>query len=85
MEGVPTIKVSKEKIAEGTDIITFLSESGIFPSKGEARKMLQGGGISINKNKIDATELLLKDIELLNDKYFLIQKGKRNYYLVIAD
>ena len=85
MEGVPTIKVSKEKIAEVIDIITFLSESGIFPSKGEARKMLQGGGVSINKNKIDSTELLLKDIELLNDKYFLIQKGKRNYYLVIAE
>ncbi|MGG2383158.1 hypothetical protein, partial [Salmonella enterica] len=53
LEGVPTVEVSKQQIAEGYEIVSFLADTQIFPSKGEARKMLQGGGISINKLKVE--------------------------------
>lgn len=85
MEGVPTLKVTEHTLKGSVDILTFLAETGVFPSKGEARKMLQGGGISINKIKIDSLDLKIKDIPLLNKKYFLVQKGKRNYYLAIKE
>ena len=61
-----------------------MAEKGIFPSKGEARKMLQNGGISINKQKIEDVATVVNKTHLLRDKYILFQKGKRNYYLVIA-
>jgi tyrosyl-tRNA synthetase len=83
MEGVPTVPVAPGDLESGIDIISFLSASGIFPSKGEARKMLQGGGVSINKARIDAPEFKLSQIQLLNGRYFLVQKGKRNYYLAV--
>jgi tyrosyl-tRNA synthetase len=83
IEGVPTIELSSEAINPGIDIITFLSVTNIFPSKGEAKKMVQGGGISINKIKTDDITLILKKDNLLNNKYLLIQKGKKNYYLII--
>ena len=53
-----------------------------FPSKGEARKMVQGGGVSINKAKVDGIETKTERSMLLNDKYILVQKGKKNYFLV---
>jgi tyrosyl-tRNA synthetase len=84
MEGVPTIAFSKKTLDDGIDIVTFLADTKIFPSKGEARKMLQGGGISINKVKIDHAESLVKSDVLLNGKHLLVQKGKKNYYLVKA-
>jgi tyrosyl-tRNA synthetase len=56
----------------------------VFSSKGEARKMLQGNGVSINKEKVAETDVINKDF-LLNDKYILVQKGKKNYYLIIAE
>lgn len=84
MEGVPTLPIDKAALASGYDLLSFLAESGIFPSKGEARKMWQSGGISINKNKVGTDKTLLQSSDLLNDKYLLIQKGKKNYYLVIA-
>lgn len=83
MEGVPTVPFGKDAVEAGTDIISFMAASGIFPSKGEARKMLQGGGVSINKTKVDTPELTLDKIRLLSGKYFLVQKGKRNYYLAV--
>jgi tyrosyl-tRNA synthetase len=82
MEGVVKIDFSKEKITAGIDVVSFLAESGIFPSKGEARKMLQGGGVSINRKKIDNLQLTIENSLLLHEKYLLVQKGKKNYYLL---
>ncbi len=84
MEGVPTVEVSKSQLEAGYDIVSFLADTQIFPSKGEARKMWQSGGIGINKRKIGSDENLLKHSDLLQDKYLLVQKGKKNYYLVKA-
>ena len=69
-------------MAAGIDVVSFLAETNIFSSKGEARKMLQGGGVSINKKKIDNLQLIIDNSLLLHNKYLLIQKGKKNYYLV---
>jgi tyrosyl-tRNA synthetase len=82
MEGIPTVTYSLSNLQTGVDIISFLADTNIFPSKGEARKMVQGGGISINKIKVDSIELALNESLLLNDKYLLVQKGKKNYTLV---
>jgi len=84
MEGVPTATFDKQTILAGVDIVSFLADAKIFPSKGEARKMVQGGGVSINKEKIDTTDFVINNRSLLNEKYLLIQKGKKNYYLVIV-
>jgi tyrosyl-tRNA synthetase (EC 6.1.1.1) len=65
-------------------VVTFLAESGIFPSKGEARKMVQNGGVSINRNKVNELSLTVSDQLLLHNKYLLVQKGKKHYYLVQA-
>jgi len=85
MEGVVKFDYSKEKIKLGTDVVTFLAESGIFPSKGEARKMVQNGGVSINRRKVENLQLTVDTTLLLHEKYLLIQKGKKNYYLVTVD
>jgi tyrosyl-tRNA synthetase len=82
MEGVVKSNFAKEKITAGIDIVSFLAETNIFPSKGEARKTIQGGGVSINRKKIDNIQLVIDPSLLLHDKYLLIQKGKKNYYLV---
>ena len=82
MEGVPSSEYPQISIEEGADIVTFLAETGIFPSKGEARKMVQGGGISINKTKVEGVETKIDQNSLLNNKYILVQKGKKNYFLV---
>jgi tyrosyl-tRNA synthetase len=71
-----------EKINTGIDVVSFLAESGILPSKGEARKMVQNGGVSINRKKIDSPQLHVDNSLLLHKKYLLVQKGKKNYYLV---
>ena len=84
MEGVPTIEINKQKITEGYDLISFLADTQIFSSKGEARKMWQGGGVGINKQKLTSDKLLVNTEDLLQEKYILVQKGKKNYYLVIA-
>ncbi|MBL0359264.1 MAG: tyrosine--tRNA ligase [Chitinophagaceae bacterium] len=85
LDGVPTVNIAQSILDAGIDIVSFLADTKIFPSKGEARKMVQGGGISINKNKVDAIEQLVKADSLLNNKYLLVQKGKKNYYLVVAE
>lgn len=84
MEGVPQVTFSRQALKEGVDLVQFLSDTGIFPSKGEARKMLQSGGISINKAKTEAGGTL-NESHLLNDKYTLVQKGKKNYYLAVFE
>lgn len=82
MEGVLKSDFSKDKITEGIDIVSFLAETNIFPSKGEARKMVQGGGVSINRKKVEGIELKIESSLLLHHKYILVQKGKKNYYLI---
>jgi tyrosyl-tRNA synthetase len=82
MEGVIKSDYAKEKIRAGIDVVSFLAETGIFPSKGEARKTIQGGGISINRKKIEDIQLKIDDSLLLFEKYILVQKGRKNYYLV---
>jgi tyrosyl-tRNA synthetase len=81
-EGVPQVEVSRDLIANGVGIVDFLSDhTNIFPSKSEARRMLKDNGVSINKNKVNDSCIVNSDM-LLNDKYILVQKGKKNYYIV---
>ena len=84
MEGVVKSDYSKEKISAGIDVVTFLAETEILSSKGEARKLVQAGGISINRKKINAVDFKIEASLLLHDTYIVIQKGKKNYYLVKA-
>lgn len=84
-DGVPQFEISKSEVNGGVSVIDFLAEkTTIFPSKGEARKMIQGGGVAINKNKIDDLELKIDSSHLINSKYILIQKGKKNYFVIKA-
>ena len=84
-EGVPQFEVSREALNEGVPAIVLLTESAaVFPSKGEMRKMTQGGGVSINKEKVTDQNMLINSSMLLNDKYILAQRGKKNYFLLIA-
>lgn len=83
-EGVPKIDISSNALQSATnpvDLVSELTKGEIFSSKGEARRMILGGGVSINKQKIENAEQI-PAYKLLQDKYLLIQKGKKNYYLV---
>ncbi len=84
MEGVPSIEISRGTLTDGYEIVSFLADTQIFPSKGEARKMWQAGGLSLNKTKISTDKISVALADLLQDKYLLVQKGKKNYYLVKA-
>jgi tyrosyl-tRNA synthetase len=82
-EGVPMYTVDKESLKAGVNIVDLLGErTKIFPSKGEARRMIQGGGVSMNKNKVEDETVSVDINDLLNDSYILLQKGKKNYYLI---
>ncbi len=82
-EGVPQYTLSAELLSNGISFIDILAEhTQIFPSKGEARKMLQGGGVSLNKQKIEDSNLVIDPSHLLNQKYLMVQKGKKNYFLI---
>ena len=84
-EGVPQFEVSREALNEGVPAIVLLTENAaVFPSKGEMRKMTQGGGVSINKEKVTDQNMVIDSSMLLNDKYILAQRGKKNYFLLIA-
>lgn len=86
-EGVPQVAISKtafEGCANVTDLLSVVAQNKIFSSKGEARKMLQAGGVSINKQKVvDANAQ--PDFHLLQNKYLLAQKGRKNYYLIVVE
>jgi tyrosyl-tRNA synthetase len=84
MDGVVKYDYDATKIHGGIDIVSFLAETSIFSSKGEARKMVQQGGVSINRNKVSDVLTKIDDGMLLHSKYLLVQKGKKNYYLVKA-
>ncbi len=85
MEGVPTFDVSRAEIEDGIKLADLLVDrAGVFPSKAEMRKMTQGGGVSINKEKISDAYAPASADMLLNGKYMLVQRGKKNYFLLIA-
>ncbi|WP_321439083.1 tyrosine--tRNA ligase [uncultured Bacteroides sp.] len=84
-EGVPQFEVSKDALTEGVKAVDLFTEhAAIFASKGEMRKLVQGGGVSLNKEKLSAFDELINADSLLDNKYLLVQKGKKNYYLIIA-
>lgn len=83
MDGVPQFEVPRTDLEAGKDIVSLLAETGIFPSKSEARKTVQGGGVSVNKIKVPGIDMIVNTSSLLRDKYILLQKGK-SYFLVKA-
>ena len=84
-DGVPTFEISREALNEGIKAVDLTTEAAaVFASKGEMRKLVQGGGVSINKEKLAAFDQNITSADLLNDKYILVQKGKKNYFLLIA-
>ena len=85
-DGVPQFKISKEELEKGVKSIDLLTDvAAVFPSKGEMRKLVQSGGVSINKEKLENQDEVLDGSKLLNSKYLLVQKGKKNYYLLTAE
>jgi tyrosyl-tRNA synthetase len=82
LEGVPVFEVAEEAFEKGIDAVSLMAETGVFPSKGEARKMIQGGGVSVNKAKLADGNTIIDKSYLLHGKYILVQKGKKNYYLI---
>ena len=84
LEGIVKSDYAMHDIRQGVDLVRFLAETGIMPSKGEARKMIQNGGISINRNKVEDVQFLVGADLLLHEKYILVQKGKKHFYLVEA-
>ena len=84
-EGVPQFEVSKEDMSAGIKAVDLLTEKApVFPSKGEMRKLVQSGGVSVNKEKLVQPDELITVDSLLNSKYLLVQKGKKNYFLLIV-
>jgi tyrosyl-tRNA synthetase len=84
-EGVPVFDVPADVLNKGVTLVELLAEhSQIFSSKGELRRLVQSGGLSVNKDKIENPDLIYGADSLLNGKYLLIQKGKKNYSLIKA-
>ncbi|HCO67258.1 MAG TPA: tyrosine--tRNA ligase [Dysgonomonas sp.] len=84
-EGVPQFEINKSELEMGIPAIELLTQKApVFSSKGEMRKLVQSGGVSLNKNKLEDQDELIDHSYLINDKYILAQKGKKNYYLLIA-
>ncbi|HEY5509915.1 MAG TPA: tyrosine--tRNA ligase [Prolixibacteraceae bacterium] len=84
-EGVPQFHLSAGELAQGINIIDLLAEkSEVFPSKGEARRTIAGGGVSLNKVKLESADLVINSDKLIGNKYLLVQKGKKNYFLLIV-
>jgi tyrosyl-tRNA synthetase len=85
-EGVPNFTISKNELDSGVNAVDLLAGySTVFPSKGEAKKMIAGGGVALNKAKIPSADEIYKSDSLLNGKYLIAQKGKKNYFLIIAE
>ena len=84
-EGVPQFTIPKNELNNGVNIMDLLTDkTSIFPSKGELRRTIQGNGLSINKEKTGSMELIINEDYLIGGKYMLVQKGKKNYFLLIA-
>jgi tyrosyl-tRNA synthetase len=84
-EGVPQFEVVKSELEVGINIIDLLAEkSSVFSSKGEARRTIAGGGVAVNKVKVEGLDGIITSSKLIGEKYLLVQKGKKNYYLLKA-
>lgn len=84
-EGVPQFRVPRTEIASGIAFVELCTTAAaVFPSKGETRKLIKGGGVSLNKTKVTAPDQTVGEADLIAGKYLLVQKGKKNYYLLIA-
>ncbi|TYR35930.1 tyrosine--tRNA ligase [Sphingobacterium phlebotomi] len=84
-DGVPQFEINRNQLTEGVNVLDLLAvHTQVFPSKGEARKMLQGGGVAINKEKINDIELVVNTTHLISDRYIVAQRGKKNYFLIIV-
>lgn len=84
-EGVPQFTVSKDELAAGVNVLDLLAEkTAVFPSKGELRRTIQANGVSINKDKVAGQDAVITTEFLIGGKYLLVQKGKKNYFLLIA-
>jgi tyrosyl-tRNA synthetase len=82
-EGVPVFTVSMNKLKEGVPALDLLTdEAAVFPSKGELKRLIKGGGLSLNKQKVTSMDATIDDEYLLNEKYILVQKGKKNYFVL---
>jgi tyrosyl-tRNA synthetase len=85
-EGVPQFAISKTELKAGINIVELTAaKTTVFPSKGEARRMIKNGGVSVNKNKITSAEEIVSANALLNGKFILVQRGKKNYFLLKAE
>ncbi|WP_374950203.1 tyrosine--tRNA ligase [Mucilaginibacter sp.] len=83
--GVPNFTITKDDLAYGISAADLLAgKTSIFPSKGEAKKMIQGGGVSINREKVNTADDVLGTGNLINNKYLVAQKGKKNYFLIVV-
>ncbi|MEI6138351.1 MAG: tyrosine--tRNA ligase [Mariniphaga sp.] len=84
-EGVPQFPVAKVDLEAGINIIELLAEkTTVFPSKGEARRTIAGGGVAVNKVKVEGPDEIISPVKLIGDKYLLVQKGKKNYFLLVV-
>jgi len=84
-EGVPQFKLSRTEIEKGINILDLLVKSGTYSSKGEARKSIQQNALKLNKEKYSDTNSIINISHLISNKFILIQKGKKNYYLIIVE
>jgi tyrosyl-tRNA synthetase len=85
-DGVPNFAISLNELQKGINVVDLLAtHTSVFPSKGEAKKMIQGGGTAINKLKINSPDDVYQRDDLINDKFLVAQKGKKNYFLIIAE
>ena len=85
-EGVPQFSISKEELESGIPLMDLLAEkTAVFPSKGELRRTIQQNGLSLNKEKITDMEMIINHTSLISNKYILAQKGKKNYFILIAE
>jgi tyrosyl-tRNA synthetase len=82
IEGIVKTVIDKNTFENGIDVTSLFTDLGIFSSKGEAKKMIMSGGVSINRNKIEDPRMIPNKNMLLHDKFLLVQKGKKNYYLI---
>jgi tyrosyl-tRNA synthetase len=85
-EGIPQFNISKSELNNGIDVATLLAEkSSVFASKGETKKLIQGGGVSVNREKVLDAMQVFNSESLINNKFIVVQKGKKNYFLLIAE
>jgi tyrosyl-tRNA synthetase len=84
-EGVTSFEISRDELSAGVKAVDlFVEKTKVFASKGEMRKLVQGGGVSLNKEKLTAFDQLIGSADLIDGKYLVVQKGKKNYFLLIA-